>query len=101
MGALALSWAPTTAVQLTRRAVPSIEYTTRKISVYMSLLAATGSENGQMTKLPTVVDSLRNPVALGRTPVLVVGMLSWHALPGVTTFAPTAVASAAGVATRP
>ena len=35
----------------------------------------------QITKLLVVVDSLRNPEALGRTPVAVVGMLSWQAAP--------------------
>ena len=36
---------------------------------------------GQMTKLLVVVDSLRAPIALGRSWVSVVGMLSWHSAP--------------------
>ena len=35
----------------------------------------------QITKLPVVLDSLRKPDALDRTPVSVVGMLSWQDAP--------------------
>ena len=57
-----------------------------------------GFETGQMTKLLVVADSLRNPVAFGRTPVFKVGMLSWQTEPAHK-LSPVAVAAVAFVAT--
>jgi hypothetical protein len=58
-------------------------------------------ENGQITKLLVVVDSLRAPVALGRNLVSVVGMLSWQLPPVVTEYWLTVAALAIGAAAMP
>ena len=58
-------------------------------------------ENGQITKLLVVVDSLRAPVALGRNLVSVVGMLSWQLPPVITPYWEVVAAWAAGAAANP
>jgi hypothetical protein len=58
-------------------------------------------EYGQITKLLMVVDSLRKPVAFGRTLVSVVGMLSWQVLPAVVDQAWLVAAAASGAEARP
>ena len=89
---------PATAVQLTLWASPSSDE--RMMNPFVSGLAVAlrtvGVANGQITKLPVVLDSLRKPVAFGRTPVFVVGMLSWQVAPGTTMVCRASAAVAAG-----
>ena len=77
-----MEFQPTAAVQVTLRVAPSMDCNKAfKIMKVFDPVGVIPDGIGQITKLLTVVDSLRKPVALGRTPVLVVGMLSWQAPP--------------------